>query len=86
MIPNCWEESCIDVQGNSDPDLDFAVNWTSKFQVMQSKKKQYLKSCDGNMKEHIYLNVKHSTSSKKLMMRRQRTEKKNIKNKGKVCY
>ncbi|XP_069662855.1 killer cell lectin-like receptor subfamily G member 1 [Haliaeetus albicilla] len=81
MIPNCWEESCIDVQGNSDPDLDFAVNWTSKFQVKQSKKKQHLKACDGNIKEHIYLNVKHSTSSKKLMMRRQRTEKKNIKNK-----
>nr|XP_009931701.1 PREDICTED: uncharacterized protein LOC104328383 [Opisthocomus hoazin] len=60
--------------GNSDPDLDFAANWTSKFQVKQSEKNQCLKACDGNKKEHIYLNVKHSTSSKKQMMRRQRTE------------
>jgi len=82
MIPNCWEESSVDLQGNSDPDLDFAANWTSKFQVKQSEKKQCLKACDGNKKEHIYLNVKHSTSSKKQMMRRQRTEEN--KNKGKV--
>ncbi|XP_010286299.1 PREDICTED: NKG2-A/NKG2-B type II integral membrane protein [Phaethon lepturus] len=82
MIPNCWEESSIDLQGNSDPDLDFVANWTSKFQVKQSEKKQRLKACDGNRKEHVYLNMKHSTSSKKQMMKRQRTEEnKNIKNK-----
>ncbi|XP_010074023.1 PREDICTED: NKG2-F type II integral membrane protein-like, partial [Pterocles gutturalis] len=68
--------------GNSDTDLDFVASWTSKFQVKQSEKKQYLKACDRNEKEHIYLNVKHCTSSKKLTMRRQRTEEnKHIKNK-----
>lgn len=84
MIPNCWEESSIDLQGNSDLDLDFVDIWVSKFQVKQSKKPQHLKACDRNKKEHIYLNVKQISSSKKHMMRRQRTEE-NIKSKGKVC-
>ncbi|XP_075564281.1 C-type lectin domain family 2 member L-like [Pelecanus crispus] len=83
MIPNCWEESSIDLQGNSDPDLHIVANWTSKFQVKQSEKKQHLKACDGNKKERIYLNVKHSTSSKKQMIRSQRGEE-NIEKKGKV--
>ncbi|XP_061328296.1 killer cell lectin-like receptor subfamily G member 1 isoform X1 [Pezoporus flaviventris] len=65
---------------NSDPDLDFVPSWTSKCQVKQSKKKQHLKAHDRNKEEHIYLNVKHSPSSKKQMMRRQRTEE-NITNK-----
>ena len=86
MIPNCWEESSIDLQGNSDPDLDFVANWTSKFQVKQSKRKQHLKACDGNKKEHIYLNVKLSTSSKKPMMAGRRTEEnKNIKQGVSMC-
>ncbi|XP_010021008.1 PREDICTED: killer cell lectin-like receptor subfamily G member 1 [Nestor notabilis] len=81
MIPSCWKESSFDLQGNSDPDLDFVANRTSKFQVKQSKKTQHLRAYDRNKKEHIYLNVKHGTSSKKQMMRRQRTEEdKNITN------
>lgn len=86
MTPNCWEESSIDLQRNSDPGLDFVTNWTFKSQVKKSEKKQCLKACDGNEDKHIYLNVKHSTSSKKKMMRRQGTEEnQNIRNKGKVC-
>ncbi|XP_062470014.1 killer cell lectin-like receptor subfamily G member 1 isoform X3 [Pezoporus occidentalis] len=69
---------------NSDPDLDFVPSWTSKCQVKQSKKKQHLKAHDRNKEEHIYLNVKHSPSSKKQMTRRQRTEE-NITNKGYPC-
>ncbi|XP_014795588.1 PREDICTED: killer cell lectin-like receptor subfamily G member 1 [Calidris pugnax] len=82
MIPSCREEISIDRQGNSDPDLDFETNSTFKLQLKKSEKKQQLKACDGNKNEHIYLNVKHSPSSKKEMMRRETTEEnKNIKNK-----
>ncbi|XP_074009104.1 killer cell lectin-like receptor subfamily G member 1 [Numenius arquata] len=74
MIPSHREDISIDRQGNSDPDLDFVTNCTFKLQVKKSEKKQHLKACDGNKNEHIYLNVKHSPSSKKQMMRRQTTE------------
>ncbi|XP_054044906.1 killer cell lectin-like receptor subfamily G member 1 isoform X1 [Rissa tridactyla] len=74
MTPSCWEESSIDLQGNSNPGLDFVTNCTFKFQIKKSEKRQNLKACDGNTNEHIYLNVKYSPSSKKQKMRRQSTE------------
>ncbi|XP_063179014.1 killer cell lectin-like receptor subfamily G member 1 isoform X3 [Chroicocephalus ridibundus] len=83
MTPSCWEESSIDLQGNSNPGLDFVTNCTFKFQIKKSEKRQNLKACDGNTNEHIYLNVKYSPSSKKQKMRRQSTEEnQNTKSKG----